>query len=111
MYSKVIQLYIHILSHFSCVRLFATLWTVACQTPLSVGFSRPEYCSGLPCPFPGVLPDPVIEPLSPVSPAFAGGFFATSATWEFLTVYSEWRFKGIYINTNALDDVFDSQLI
>ena len=46
-----------------------------------------------------------------MSPALAGGFFATSATWESLTVYSEWQFKGIYINTNGLDDVLDAQLI
>ena len=40
------------LNPFSCVRLFATLWTVACQAPLSMGFSRQEYWSGLPCPSP-----------------------------------------------------------
>ena len=48
-----------------CVRLFATPWTVAHQTPLSMGFSRPEYWSGLPFPPPGDLPDPGIEPGSP----------------------------------------------
>ena len=53
------------LSHFSSVRLFATLWTVACQASLSVGFSRQEYWSGLPCPPPGNIPDPGIEPLTP----------------------------------------------
>ena len=47
------------LSH---VRLFATLWTVACQAPLSMGFLRREYWSGLPFPSPGELPDPGIEP-------------------------------------------------
>ena len=46
---------------FSHVRLFATLWTVAHQAPPSVGFSRQEYESGLPCPPPGDLPDPEIE--------------------------------------------------
>ena len=50
------------LSHFSHVRFFATLWTTACQAPLSMGFSRQEYWSGLPCPTPGNLPDPRIEP-------------------------------------------------
>ena len=60
------------LSHFSHVRLFAILWTVACQTPLSMAFSRQEYWSGLPCPPPGDLPDPGTEPLSLVSPAAAG---------------------------------------
>ena len=68
------------LSCFSCIRLLATLWTVVCQAPLSMGFSRQEYWSGLPFPSPGDLPDPGIEPASPVSPALAGGFFAASST-------------------------------
>ena len=50
---------------FSCVQLFAILWTVACQAPPSMGFSRQEYWSGLPFPSPGDLPDPGIEPVSP----------------------------------------------
>ena len=49
----------------SRVRLFATRWTVACQTPLSMGFSRQEYQSGLPFPSPEGLPDPEIEARSP----------------------------------------------
>ena len=52
-----------------CVQLFAIPWTVAHQTPLSMGFSRQEYCSGLPCPSPGDLPDPGMEPASLASPA------------------------------------------
>jgi len=52
------------LSHFSDVRLFATLRTVAHQASLSRGFFRQEYWSGLPCPSPGDLPDPGIEPTS-----------------------------------------------
>jgi len=47
-----------------------------------MGFSRQEYWSGLPFPSPGNLPDPGIEPLSLESPALAGRFFTTSATWE-----------------------------
>ena len=47
------------------VRLFATPWTVAYQAPLSMGFSRQEYWSGLPFPPPGDLPDPGIEAASP----------------------------------------------
>ena len=66
------------LSCFSCVQLFATLWTVAHQAPLSVKFSRQEYWSGLPYPPPGDLPDPGMEPKSPMSPALLGGFFTTS---------------------------------
>ena len=61
----------------SSVQLFATPWTVAHQAPLSLGFSRQEYWSGLPFPPPGDLPDPVIELISPVSPALAGRFFTT----------------------------------
>ena len=53
------------LSCFSHVRLFATLWTVAHQAPLSMGFFRQEYWSGLPCPPPGDLPNPGIKPASP----------------------------------------------
>ena len=60
-----------LLSH---VQLCTTLWTVARQAPLSMGFSRQEYSSELPCPPPGDLPDTGIEP---VSPALAGGFFTT----------------------------------
>ena len=56
---------------FSCVQLFVTLWTVACQAPLSMGFSRQEYWSGLPFPSPGDLPDPGIEPRSPALQADA----------------------------------------
>ena len=52
-----------------------TPWTVAHQAPLSMGFSRQEYWSGLPCPPPGDLEDPGIEPASVTSPAVAGGFF------------------------------------
>ena len=54
---------------FSCVRLFATLWTVTLQAPLSMAFSRQEYWSGLPCTLPGNLCDLGIEPVSPESPA------------------------------------------
>ena len=63
------------LSHSSHVQLFATPWTVACQAPLFMGFFRQEYWSGLPFPPPGDLPDPGIEPASPMSPEFAGRFF------------------------------------
>ena len=62
-------LYICVLSCLSHVQLFVTLWTVVCQAPLSMGFSRQEYWSGLPCPPPGDLPDPGIEPMSLMSPA------------------------------------------
>ena len=54
----------YVLSHFSHVQLFATLWIVTWQTPLSMGFSRQEYWDGLPFPTPGNLPEPQIEPIS-----------------------------------------------
>ena len=60
------------------------LWTIASQAPLSMGFSRQEYWSGLPFPTPRDLPNPGIEPASLMSSALAGGFFTTSATWETL---------------------------
>ena len=70
------------LSH---VQFFVTPWTVARQAPLSMGFSRQEYCSGLPCPPVGNLPNPGIKPMSLASPALAGRFFTTVATWVPLT--------------------------
>ena len=70
--------YLYVLSHFSHVRLFATLWTVVCQTPLSMGFSRQEYWSGLLCPPPGDLPDPGIELLPLAAPELPGWFFTIS---------------------------------
>ena len=57
------------LSRFSCVQLFVMLCTVTLQAPLSIGFSRQGYWSGLPCPPPGGLPDPGIEPVFPMPAA------------------------------------------
>ena len=70
------------LSHFSHVQLFTTPWTAARQAPLSMGFSRQESWSGLPCPPPGDLPDSGIKPEFLISSALAGWFFTTSAPWE-----------------------------
>ena len=56
------------LSYFSCVQLCVTQWTIACQVPLSMGFSRQEQWNGLPFPPPGDLPNPGIKPVSPISP-------------------------------------------
>ena len=66
-----------VLSPLSCVRLFAIPWAVTCQAPLSKGFSRQEYWSGLPCPPPGSHPNIGIKPASLASPALAGRFFTT----------------------------------
>ena len=57
------------LNCFSCVQLFMTLWPVALQAPLFMGFSRQVYWSGLLCPPSGDLPDPGIEPAAPLTPA------------------------------------------
>ena len=66
--SIIVCLSVKLLSH---VQLFATPWTVACQAPLSMGFSEQEYWSGLPFPSPGDLPNPGIEPRSPALQADA----------------------------------------
>ena len=70
------------LSCFSHVWLFVTLWTIACQASPSVGFSRLQYWNWLLCPPPGHLPNPGIKPTSLMSFALVVGFFTTSATWE-----------------------------
>ena len=80
------------LSHFNCDQLLVTLWTVAHQAPLSMGFPRQECWSGLPCPPVGDLPDPGIKPKSLTSPALTDGFFAASTTWE--TQTERWRIKN-----------------
>ena len=77
-----IDIYTLLLSRFSRVQLFVTPWTVAHQAPLSVGFSRQRYWSGLSCPCPGDLPNPGIKLMPLMSPALAGRFFTTSTTWE-----------------------------
>ena len=70
----------------SRVQFFGTPWAVACQAPLSMGFSRQEYWRRFPFPPPGDLPAPGIEPVSPASPALADGFFTTGPTWEALLI-------------------------
>ena len=64
------------------IRFFATPWTVAFQAPLSMGFFRQQYWSGLPFPSPGDLPNPGIKPTSLTSPAMTSQFFTTSVSWE-----------------------------
>ena len=71
-----------ILSHFSCVRLFATPWTVPHQTSLSMGFSRQEFWSGFHAIFQGVFLTQGIKPASLMSPVLADRFLITSATRE-----------------------------
>ena len=59
-------LFVVVVLLLSCILFFVTPWTVAHQAPLSMGFSRQEYCNGLPFPSPGDLPNPRIEPTSPI---------------------------------------------
>ena len=79
---KLVSIVSSIVCTHSIVSDSATLWTVALQAPLSMGFSMQERWSGLPCSPPGDLTDPAIEPVSLVSPALAGIFFNTHVTWK-----------------------------
>ena len=90
----------------SCPTL-CDLWTVACQAPLSMGFSRQEYWSGLPCPLPGDLPNQGIKPISPASPALQASSLSTDplgkpwkTVWNFLkklrtTIWSSNSIPGL----------------
>ena len=78
------------LSRSSHVQLFETSWTIACQAPLSTGFSRQEFWSGLPCPPPGDLPNSGTELASLMSPALASGFFTTSTILDNLWDDPQW---------------------
>ena len=82
MYSRSLS-YLRVLAKLlqSCLTLCDPM-DCSCQAPLSMGFSRQEYWSGSPCPPPGDLPDPGIQPKSLMSPEV--GFFTTSTTWEAL---------------------------
>ena len=75
-----------VVQSLSRVWLFVTPWTITRQAPLSMGFPRQEYWSGLPFPSPGDLPDMGIKPFSLVFPALAGRYFATDTPqkpgWE-----------------------------
>ena len=81
----VLTIGVRMLSHSVTSDSFATPWTVACQTPLSMGFSRQEYWSGLSFPPSGDLPNPGIEPVSSMSLALAGRFFTTELPGKPLT--------------------------
>jgi len=85
------------------VCLLMTPWTVAHQAPLSIGFPRQEYWSGLPWPPPGDLSNLGIEPASFMAPALAGRFFTTSATWETQLNYHKANFSTsrLYIPPNS----------
>ena len=92
-----IFIFVHcMLSHFSHIQCFAALWTIACQAPLSMGFSRQEYWSGLLCYTPGALPYPRIKLVSLNISCIAGEFFITSAARE-AHIY-------IYLYINEMSD-------
>ena len=74
----------------SCPTLCNT-WTVACQVPLSVGFPRQDYWSGVPFPTPEHLPDPEIEPMFP---ALAGRFFTNGTPGKYS--WETPKFKSVY---------------
>ena len=86
---------------------FVALWTVAHQAPLSMGFSRQGYWSGLPFPTPGDLPDPRIEPMSPVSPALQADSLPLSHQWKWSeseshsVVSDSLRPCGLYTSWNS----------
>ena len=83
-----------------------TLWAIlACQAPLSMGFSRKEYWSGLPCPSPADLPNPEIQPMSPGSPAVTGRFFTTSTTWEAHFVVAAAASKSLQLCPTLCDPI------
>ena len=94
------------LSHFSHVRFFVTLWTVACQAPLYMAFSRQEYWNALPCPPPGDLPDPGIETASCISPELAGKFFTPSAAWDAQIVMEGMLYSKIQVLLALINSLF-----
>ena len=103
--------YIHtVLGHFSYVRLCVTLWTH--QAPLSIGFSRQEHWSGLPCPPPGDLPDSGIKPASFMSPALPGDrFFTIRATWEaYIYIYIYMFVEGCFVHYRMFNSIFNFYL-
>ena len=91
---------------FSCVQLFLIPWIIVRQAPMSMDFSRQEYWSGLPFSTPRDLPDPGVEPASLMSPALAGGFFTTSASWEaqLSKTWINYSFSLLYFQLLPSDD-------
>ena len=85
----------------SRVQLFVTQWTLIHQAPLSMEFSRQEYCSRLPLPPPGDLPNPEMEPKSPASPALAGKFFTIGPPGKLppknIDIYPQFKMRNSYL--------------
>ena len=95
------------LSCFSCVSLFAILWAITHQAPLSMGLSRQEYWSGLPCPSQGDLPNPGIESMCPASPALQADPIPTEPPGKPHggTGEQKWRVE-IYLLLRAVVSIF-----
>ena len=81
---------VYVLSHFSHVWLFVTLWIIVLQAPLSLGFSRQEYWSGLPCLPSGDLLNPGIKPMFPASPAFQVDYLPTEPPGKPYSISQNW---------------------
>ena len=94
---KPVYVYECMFNPFIGVQLFANLWTVAHRAPLSMGFSREEYWSRLPCPPPGDRPNPGIKPTSPVSPVMQADSLLLSHREAHICVY-----LYIYCNYNNM---------
>ena len=94
------------------VQHLVTPWTVACQPPLSMGFSRQEYWSGLQFPSLGSLPNPGTEPKSPASSALAHGFFTTGPPGKPLIMFNSFNMAHIetqtYIHTYTYTCIYIS---
>ena len=88
---------VYVLGHFSCVQLFVTLWTVACQAPLSMGFSRQEYWSEFPCPPPGDLGLVALQCC--VSFCSTAKWISYTYTWGYGLL---WGWKNVRIKVLAL---------
>ena len=86
---------------FSCIRLFVSLWTVACQPPLSIGIFRQEHWSELPYPLSGDLPNPGVEPTSPVSPALQVDSLPSEPPGN---LYQRWRLHSFLRLWTALQE-------
>ena len=97
------------LSRFSCVWVFATLWTIAREAALSMGFFRQKYWRGCPCPPPGDLPNQGTEPASLTSPALAGRFFTTGATWQALWKMGILQARTLECTAIPLQEIFPAQ--
>ena len=93
------------------VWFFATPWTVTCQAPLSMGFPRQEYWSGLPFPSPGALPSSETEPRAPMSLALLSGFFPTGLSGKMVptvVIRGQLHSGGLHIQSLTIPPFLDA---